>query len=203
MANQVEPITDIDADNEQMLVDRARLGDRHAFDLLVIRYQSRLLQLVSRLVPNQSDALDVLQDTFVKAYRSLASFRGESAFYTWLYRIAVNTAKNHVAARGKEGRDVSYDDGGQDMEHHAVFHDLGSPDAETDAQQLQVAILDAIDRLPEDLKRALTLRELEGLSYEDIAQTMQCPIGTVRSRIFRARDQVIQEVSVRFPETFL
>jgi RNA polymerase sigma-70 factor (ECF subfamily) len=203
MANQVEPIGNIDADNEQLLVDRARLGDRHAFDLLVIKYQSRLLQLVSRLVPNQSDALDVLQDTFVKAYRSLSSFRGESAFYTWLYRIAVNTAKNHLASRGKEGRDLSYDDGGQEMERHAVFQDHGTPDAEADAQQLQAAILDAIDRLPDDLKRALTLRELEGLSYEDIAQTMNCPIGTVRSRIFRARDQVVQEVSVRFPETFL
>lgn len=203
MTSPVEPIANLDADNEQLLVDRARLGDRHAFDLLVIQYQSRLLQLVSRLVPNQADALDVLQDTFVKAYRSLASFRGDSAFYTWLYRIAVNTAKNHLAARAKEGRDLSYDADGQEMDRHASLHDLGSPDAETDAQQLQGAILDAIERLPEDLKRALTLRELEGMSYDDIAQTMQCPIGTVRSRIFRARDQVVQEVSSRFPETFL
>jgi len=199
----VSPIQTLEADNDQLLVDRARLGDRHAFDLLVLKYQSRLLTLVTRLLPNQSDALDVLQDTFVKAYRSLNTFRGESAFYTWLYRIAVNTAKNHMASRQKESRDLSMDDDQTDADQYAVFQDLGSPDAEAGAEQLQGAILDAIERLPEDLRQALTLRELEGLSYEEIAQAMHCPIGTVRSRIFRARDQVIHEVSERFPGTFL
>lgn len=203
MTQPAAPIQTLEADNDQLLVDRARLGDRHAFDLLVLKYQSRLLTLVTRLLPNQSDALDVLQDTFVKAYRSLNTFRGESAFYTWLYRIAVNTAKNHMAARQKESRDISMDADHADADSHAVFQDLGSPDAEAGAEQLQAAILDAIERLPEDLRQALTLRELEGLSYDEIAQAMDCPIGTVRSRIFRARDQVIQEVSERFPGTFL
>lgn len=203
MTQPVSPIQTLEADNDQLLVDRARLGDRHAFDLLVLKYQSRLLMLVTRLLPNQSDALDVLQDTFVKAYRSLNTFRGESAFYTWLYRIAVNTAKNHMAARQKEARDLSMDEEHADADQHRVFQDLSSPDAEAGAEQLQSAILDAIERLPEDLRQALTLRELEGLSYEQIAHAMDCPIGTVRSRIFRARDQVIHEVSERFPGTFL
>lgn len=203
MTQPASPIQTLEADNDQLLVDRARLGDRHAFDLLVLKYQSRLLLLVTRLLPNQSDALDVLQDTFVKAYRSLNTFRGESAFYTWLYRIAVNTAKNHMAARQKESRDISIDTEHADADSLAVFQDLASPDSEAGAEQLQAAILDAIEQLPEDLRQALTLRELEGLSYEEIAQAMDCPIGTVRSRIFRARDQVIHEVSERFPGTFL
>ena len=195
------PVQKVEADNDQLLVDRARLGDRHAFDLLVLKYQSRLLSLVSRLVSNQSDALDVLQDTFVKAYRSLNTFRGESAFYTWLYRIAVNTAKNHLAARAKESKDISVDDEGTG--ELAVRQDLSAPEEEAGADELQRAILHSIEQLPDDLKQALTLRELEGMSYHEIALAMNCPIGTVRSRIFRARDHIVQEISQKFPGTFL
>ena len=195
------PVQKVEAENHQLLVDRARLGDRHAFDLLVLKYQSRLLSLVNRLVSNQSDALDVLQDTFVKAYRSLHTFRGESAFYTWLYRIAVNTAKNHLASKLKESKDVSVDD--EATGELSVLQDFSAPDEEAGAEELQRAILHAIEQLPDDLKQALTLRELEGMSYDEIALAMNCPIGTVRSRIFRARDHVVQEISQQFPGTFL
>jgi RNA polymerase sigma-70 factor (ECF subfamily) len=195
------PVQKVEADNDQLLVDRARLGDRHAFNLLVLKYQSRLLSLVSRLVSNQSDALDVLQDTFVKAYRSLNTFRGESAFYTWLYRIAVNTAKNHLAARARESKDISVDDEG--IGELGVLQDLAAPEEEAGAEELQRAILHSIEQLPDDLKQALTLRELEGMSYDEIALAMNCPIGTVRSRIFRARDHIVQEISQKFPGTFL
>jgi RNA polymerase sigma-70 factor (ECF subfamily) len=195
------PVQKVEAENDQLLVDRARLGDRHAFDLLVLKYQSRLLSLVNRLVSNQSDALDVLQDTFVKAYRSLHTFRGESAFYTWLYRIAVNTAKNHLASNLKEAKDVSVDD--EATGELSVLQDFSAPDEEAGAEELQRAILHAIEQLPDDLKQALTLRELEGMSYDEIALAMNCPIGTVRSRIFRARDHVVQEISQQFPGTFL
>ena len=195
------PVQKVEAEDDQLLVDRARLGDRHAFDLLVLKYQSRLLSLVNRLVSNQSDALDVLQDTFVKAYRSLHTFRGESAFYTWLYRIAVNTAKNHLASKLKESKDVSVDD--EATGELSVLQDFSAPDEEAGAEELQRAILHAIEQLPDDLKQALTLRELEGMSYDEIALAMNCPIGTVRSRIFRARDHVVQEISQQFPGTFL
>ena len=195
------PVQKVEAENDQLLVDRARLGDRHAFDLLVLKYQSRLLSLVNRLVSNQSDALDVLQDTFVKAYRSLHTFRGESAFYTWLYRIAVNTAKNHLASKLKESKDVSVDD--EATGELSVLQVFSAPDEEAGAEELQRAILHAIEQLPDDLKQALTLRELEGMSYDEIALAMNCPIGTVRSRIFRARDHVVQEISQQFPGTFL
>ncbi len=195
------PVQKVEAENDQLLVDRARLGDRHAFDLLVLKYQSRLLAVTTRLVSNRSDALDVLQDTFVKAFRSLDTFRGESAFYTWLYRIAVNTAKNHLASKLKEPRGVSTDE--DVATDQSVLHDLGAPDEEAVAEELQRVILHAIELLPQDLKHALTLRELEGMSYDEIAGAMNCPIGTVRSRIFRAREQVVQEISQKFPGTFL
>ena len=194
------PVQKVEADNDQLLVDRARLGDRHSFDLLVLKYQSRLLSVISRLVSSQSDALDVLQDTFVKAYRSLNTFRSESAFYTWLYRIAVNNAKNHIATRAKESRDISVDDEGSS--ELSVLQDLAAPEEEVGAEELQLAILHSIERLPVDLKQALTFRELEGMSYDEIALAMNCPIGTVRSRIFRARDHVVQEISQKFPGTF-
>jgi RNA polymerase sigma-70 factor (ECF subfamily) len=194
------PVQKAEADNDQLLVDRARLGDRHAFDLLVLKYQSRLFVLVSRMISNNADTLDVLQDTFLKAYRSLNNFRGESAFYTWLYRIAVNTCKNHIMAKAKESKDVSIDDDGA-MEL-SVLQDQSTPDGEFGAEQLQTAILSAIELLPDDLKSALMLRELEGMSYDAIAEAMGCPIGTVRSRIFRARDHLVQDISQKFPGTF-
>ena len=137
----------------------------------------------------------------LKAYRSLNTFRGESAFYTWLYRIAVNTAKNHIAARAKESKDISVDDKG--ASELPVLQDLSAPEDEVRAEELQRAILHSIEQLPDDLKHALTLRELEGMSYDEIALAMGCPIGTVRSRIFRARDHVVQEISQKFPGTFL
>jgi len=165
------PVQKVEAENDQLLVDRARLGDRHAFDLLVLKYQSRLLSLVNRLV------------------------------YTWLYRIAVNTAKNHLASKSKEAKDVSVDD--EATGDLSVLQDFSPPDEEAGAEELQVAILHAIEQLPDDLKQALTLRELEGMSYDEIALAMNCPIGTVRSRIFRARDHVVQEISQQFPGTFL
>ena len=194
------PVQKVEAENDQLLVDRARLGDRHAFDLLVLKYQSRLLSVVGRLVSNQSDAMDVLQDTFVKAFRSLNTFRGESALYTWLYRIAVNTAKNHLTTRVKEAKDVPFD--GDGTGEVLALQDIAAPEEEAGAEELQRAILHSIEQLPEDLKHALTLRELEGMSYDQIATAMNCPIGTVRSRIFRARDHVIQEISRKFPGTF-
>ena len=194
------PVQKVEAENDQLLVDRARLGDRHAFDLLVLKYQSRLLSVVGRLVSNQSDAMDVLQDTFVKAFRSLNTFRGESALYTWLYRIAVNTAKNHLTTRVKEAKDVPFDGDGTGAV--LALQDIAAPEEEAGAEELQRAILHSIEQLPEDLKHALTLRELEGMSYDQIATAMNCPIGTVRSRIFRARDHVIQEISRKFPGTF-
>ncbi|NBS11102.1 MAG: sigma-70 family RNA polymerase sigma factor [Gammaproteobacteria bacterium] len=198
-----QPDPSRDLNNDQLLVDRAKSGDRHAFDLLVLKYQSRLLSLVTRLVSNPSDALDVVQETFVKAYRSLDSFRGDSAFYTWLYRIAVNTAKNYVASMAKAKADISMDAlvGGTD--HLPSFQDMGSPDQQSSTDQLQVAILDAIEQLPEELREALTLRELEGMSYEEIADRMQCPIGTVRSRIFRARESVVTQIQAKFPGTYV
>ena len=152
------------------------------------------------MVSNQADTLDVLQDTFLKAYRSLNNFRGESAFYTWLYRIAINTCKNHIMAKAKESKDVSIDDDG--ARELSVLHDLSTPDGEFGAEQLQAAILSAIELLPDDLKSALILRELEGMSYDAIAEAMGCPIGTVRSRIFRARDHLVQDISQKFPGTF-
>lgn len=199
--NQPDPSKDLN--NDQLLVDRAKSGDRHAFDLLVLKYQSRMLSLVTRIVPNPSDALDVVQETFVKAYRSLESFRGDSAFYTWLYRIAVNTAKNYAISSVKTQSDVSMDAlvGGTD--HLPSFQDVGSPDQQSATDQLHVAILDAIERLPEELRQALTLRELEGMSYEEIADQMQCPIGTVRSRIFRARESVVTQIQSKFPGTYV
>jgi len=199
--NQYDSVKD--PNNDQLLVDRAKAGDRHAFDLLVLKYQSRMLSLATRMLPNPSDALDVVQETFVKAYRSLDSFRGESAFYTWLYRIAVNTAKNQMASTIKSQQDVSMESMVGGTDHLVAFQDDDSPDQQSSTDQLQVAILDAIERLPEDLRQALTLRELEGLSYDEIADAMHCPIGTVRSRIFRARETVVNEIQTKFPGTYV
>ena len=203
MANSVTLVQKIEADSDHLLVDRARSGDRHAFDLLVLKYQSRLLTVVMRLVANQNDALDVLQDTFIKVYRSLQSFRGESAFYSWLYRIAVNTAKNHLASKAREPFGSLTTDDLKETDRLTGFQDQATPDDLVQADELQLAILDAIECLPEDLRYALTLREIEGMSYEDIAQAMNCPIGTVRSRIFRARDQVVLSLSEKFQGTLL
>ncbi|MFB9885932.1 RNA polymerase sigma factor RpoE [Balneatrix alpica] len=177
-------------DADAALVQRAKQGDTRAYDLLVIKYQHRILALVRRFV-GDADALDVAQEAFIKAYRSLANFREDSAFYTWLYRIAVNTAKNYLAARGRRppSADVDVDDA-QHLEVGAPLHDHSTPEQELNKERVQQVIRTTLAQLPEELRVALTLREFDGLSYEDIAQIMDCPVGTVRSRIFRAREAI-------------
>ncbi len=176
-----------DRDIDQQLVERVQRGDKAAFDLLVVKYQRKIFRLLSRLIRDSAEVEDVAQEAFIKAYRALPNFRGESAFYTWLYRIAINTAKNFLVSQGRraptstetEIEDAeTFDDG----EH---LRDLNTPEAMLLTRQVADAVNRAIDRLPEDLKTAVVLRELEGLSYEEIAETMNCPIGTVRSRIFQ------------------
>ena len=176
---------------DQALVVRVQQGDKKAFDLLVLKYQLRLSKLVSRFLRNQSDVPDVVQEAFIKAYRALPNFRGESAFYTWLYRIAINTAKNHLVAQSRKSPANSIDV--QDAEDYGAsewLKEYASPEREALASELEATIHQAMGDLPSDLREAVTLREIEGLSYEDIAAVMDCPIGTVRSRIFRAREAI-------------
>ncbi|MGY8815194.1 MAG: RNA polymerase sigma factor RpoE [Gammaproteobacteria bacterium] len=180
----------IEADLE--LVNRVKQGDKAAFDLLVIKYQSRIVNLAMRFVRNQADALDITQEAFIKAYRAMPNFRGDSAFYTWLYRITVNTAKNYLAVKSNR-RLPEVDQDPSEMEQmdtSTALKDLETPENLLLTQEIQDTVVRAIDNLPEDLRTAITLRELEGLSYEEIAVTMDCPIGTVRSRIFRAREAI-------------
>ncbi|MDM7857171.1 RNA polymerase sigma factor RpoE [Thiopseudomonas acetoxidans] len=179
------------ADDDRQLVARVQKGDKRAFDLLVLKYQSRILALVVRFVQDSHEAQDVTQEAFVKAYRALGNFRGESAFYTWLYRIAINTAKNYLVSRnrrppasGVDAQDAEFFEG-----EHALKN-IDSPERLLLRDEIDKTVQDSIGKLPEDLRVALTLREYEGLSYEDIAAVMQCPVGTVRSRIFRAREAV-------------
>lgn len=178
-------------ETDQQLVARVQKGDRRAFDLLVVKYQHRILALVNRFVSDFSEAQDVTQEAFVKAYRALPNFRGDSQFYTWMYRIAVNTAKNYLVSRKRRTptRDVDIDDA-EFFAEESSMQDISSPDALLQRDQLKKVVFDAIDELPEELRRAISLRELEGLSYEEIADVMDCPIGTVRSRIFRAREAI-------------
>jgi RNA polymerase sigma-70 factor (ECF subfamily) len=173
------------------LVVRVQQGDKKAFDLLVLKYQLRVSKLVSRFLRNQSDVPDVVQEAFIKAYRALPNFRGESAFYTWLYRIAINTAKNHLVAQSRKNPAGSID--AQDAEDYGAsewLKEYASPEREALAAELESTIHQAITALPSDLREAISLREIEGLSYEEIAAVMDCPIGTVRSRIFRAREAI-------------
>lgn len=178
---------------DQELVERVQQGDKRAFDLLVQKYQHKIVKLISRYVRDPDESLDVAQETFIKAYRALANFRGESAFYTWLYRIAINTAKNHLVALGRRPPDTDIDaaDAVQlDMESSMSLRESDTPEHMALKDEIERTIFQAIDDLPEDLRTAITLRELEGLSYEEIAEAMNCPIGTVRSRIFRAREAI-------------
>lgn len=182
-------MTDNESDRE--LVARVQRGDRKAFDLLVLKYQQRIAKLIGRYVQEPSDVLDVAQETFLKAYRAIPRFRGDSAFYTWIYRIAINTAKNHLAAQARRPQESGID--ATDAEQLVGAPDLkeyGTPEGLALTEEIQQTVIAAIEALPEDLKVAITLRELEGLSYEDIAIAMDCPIGTVRSRIFRAREAI-------------
>lgn len=180
---------------DQRLVERVQKGDKRAFDLLVAKYQHKVLSVIGRFVHDQDEAMDVAQEAFIKAYRALKNFRGDSAFYTWIYRIAVNTAKNHLVSRGRrppgsdvEIEDAEYYDGG------VALHETSSPESNLLRDELEKVIYDAIAALPDDLKTAVTLREFDGLSYEEIADVMDCPVGTVRSRIFRGREAIDNSV---------
>ncbi|TWI58782.1 RNA polymerase sigma factor RpoE [Pseudomonas duriflava] len=178
-------------EQDQQLVERVQRGDKRAFDLLVLKYQHKILGLIVRFVHDAQEAQDVAQEAFIKAYRALGNFRGDSAFYTWLYRIAINTAKNHLVARGRRppDSDVSAEDAEFYEGDHAL-KDIESPERSLLRDEIESTVHRTIQQLPEDLRTALTLREFEGLSYEDIANVMQCPVGTVRSRIFRAREAI-------------
>jgi len=182
-------------ESDQQLVERVQKGDRRAFDVLVLKYQHRIYSLVSRFVRDSDEIQDVVQEAFIKAYRALPAFRGDSAFYTWLYRIAINTAKNYLVSRSRRppGADVEIEDA-EFMEGADALRDVADPESQMMTEQLRVAIDRAISALPEDLRTALTLREFEGMSYEEIATVMNCPVGTVRSRIFRAREAVDAEI---------
>jgi RNA polymerase sigma-70 factor (ECF subfamily) len=185
-----------DRDIDQQLVERVQRGDKAAFDLLVVKYQRKIFRLLSRLIRDTAEIEDVAQEAFVKAYRALPNFRGDSAFYTWLYRIAINTAKNYLVSQGRRAptstqADVEDAETFDDGDH---LRDLNTPDSMLVTKQVAEAVNRAIDQLPEDLRTAIVLRELEGLSYEEIAESMQCPIGTVRSRIFRAREAIALEL---------
>lgn len=176
---------------DQALVERVQQGDKQAFDILVLKYQNKIIQLAYRYVHDHDEALDVAQEAFVKAYKSLDNFRGDSAFFTWIYRIAINTAKNHLVASGRrpprtdlDAQEAEQYDGAEGLREYAT------PEHVVLRDELKETIATAINELPDDLRTAITLRELEGLSYEEIAQAMDCPIGTVRSRIFRARDAI-------------
>ena len=176
---------------DAQLVKRVQKGDKKAFDLLVLKYQQRIIKLVSRYVRDPTDALDVAQDAFLKAYRALPNFRGDSAFYTWLYRIAINTAKNYLVTQSRRPMESeSFRVEGEQVELESMLKDLATPESLLITDEIKEAIAAAIEQLPDDLRTAINLREVEGLSYEEIADVMTCPIGTVRSRIFRAREAI-------------
>lgn len=181
-----------DREVDQQLVERAQRGDKHAFELLVSKYQRKLARLLSRFIRDPAEVEDVAQEAFIKAYRALPSFRGDSAFYTWLYRIGINTAKNYLVALGRRAPTTTefdseeaenFDDGDQ-------LRDMNTPEAEMMSKQIAATVNQTMEELPDELRTAITLREIEGMSYEDIATVMNCPIGTVRSRIFRARETI-------------
>jgi RNA polymerase sigma-70 factor (ECF subfamily) len=178
---------------DQQLVQRVKAGDKRAFDLLVKKYQHKIIALISRYVYDHHEAQDVAQEAFIKAYRALPKFRGDSAFYTWLYRIAINTAKNHLVARARKPTNVDVDDA-QFFEGDNQLKDIATPENELYKDELDLVIKRTLSKLPEDLRMALTLREFDGMSYEEIAGVMDCPVGTVRSRIFRAREAIDKEV---------
>lgn len=185
-----------DRELDQQLVERVQRGEKRAFDLLVSKYQKRLGRLLSRFIKDSADVEDVTQEAFVKAYRALPSFRGESAFYTWLYRIGINTAKNFLVSNGRKPvvkTDVE-DEDGEVLDLSSQIPDYHTPEADLMNQQILAVVNQAVEALPEELRTAITLREMDGLSYEEIAQVMGCPIGTVRSRIFRAREAIATQL---------
>jgi len=183
-------------DIDQQLVERAQQGDKHAFELLVSKYQRKLGRLLSRFIRDAGEVEDVTQEAFIKAYRALPSFRGDSAFYTWLYRIGINTAKNYLASMGRRApTSTNYDsEEAEAFDDSEQLRDLNTPDNVLMSKQIAKSVNQSMDRLPEELKAAIMLREIEGMSYEDIAKIMDCPIGTVRSRIFRAREAIADQL---------
>lgn len=180
---------------DQQLVVRAQHGDQHAFGLLVSKYQRKLERLLSRLIRDPAEVEDVAQETFIKAYRALGSFRGDSAFYTWLYRIGINTAKNYLVSQGRRtpARDIDSEEA-EGYEEGGLLRDNDTPERVLFSKQIGATVNSAMDALPDELRTAIMLREIEGMSYEDIAKIMDCPIGTVRSRIFRAREAVAEKL---------
>jgi RNA polymerase sigma-70 factor (ECF subfamily) len=184
-----EPLMGEELDEE--LVRRVQRGDKKAFDALVIKYQHKIAQLINRYVKDHHEAMDVAQETFIKAYRALPGFRGESAFYTWLYRIAINTAKNHLSMRSRRPSDDEIDiEDAEQFEGGTRLRSYETPESHLLTDEIAAVIQDALQSLPEELRSAITLREFDGLSYDEIAQVMGCPVGTVRSRIFRAREAI-------------
>ncbi|ABE58979.1 MULTISPECIES: RNA polymerase sigma factor RpoE [Chromohalobacter] len=183
-------------ETDHQLVERAQKGDTRAFDLLVKKYQHKIIGLIGRYVHDPAEVQDVAQEAFIKAYRALGKFRSESAFYTWMYRIAINTAKNHLVSRGRRppGSDMDIVDA-EVLDHSGRLSDIDTPEAALQRDQLEAVVFEVIENLPEDLRTAITLREMDGLAYEDIANIMQCPVGTVRSRIFRAREAVDKAIA--------
>ncbi len=182
-------------ESDQQLVERVQAGDKQAFNLLVLKYQHKIAGLVSRFIHDADEVQDVTQEAFIKAYKALANFRGDSQFYTWLYRIAINTAKNYLVARKRRppGSDVDVADA-MHFDDAVLLKDNATPERNIMTEQLQEVVNSSIKELPEDLRSALTLREFDGLSYEEIADVMNCPVGTVRSRIFRAREAIDKEI---------
>jgi RNA polymerase sigma-70 factor (ECF subfamily) len=181
---------------DQLLVERVQRGDKKAFELLVIKYQRKLMRLVSRLVRDQAEAEDVVQEAFIKAYRALPQFRGESAFYTWLYRIGINTAKNYLVTQGRRAP-TSTETNAEEAETFddaEQLRDINTPESMLATKQIAATVNIAMESLPEELRVAISLREIEGLSYDEIAEAMGCPIGTVRSRIFRAREAIAEKL---------
>ena len=186
---------DSSRDADQELVRRVQRGDSAAFDLLVRKYQHRIVALIGRYVGDWSECQDVAQEAFLRAYRALGNFRGDAQFYTWMHRIAVNTAKNHLVAAGRRPPNADIDVGDAEQFDSGIrLRDNDTPERELMRQELEQTVMRAVQALPDELREAITLREVEGMSYEDIAQKMDCPIGTVRSRIFRARDAIDQEL---------
>ena len=177
------------------LVKRVQAGDKTAFDILVQKYQHKVVNLISRFVSDQAECYDIAQDSFIKAYRAIGNFRGDSQFYTWLYRIAANTAKNHLASRARKSPNYTVDvEDAEHFEGESGLKEYTTPENLLLSEEIEKTVFQAIEDLPDDLKSAITLREIEGLSYEEIAEVMDCPIGTVRSRIFRARDSIDKEL---------
>ena len=184
-----------DNESDLALVERVQKGEKRAFDLLVRKYQHKVIGVISRYVSDWSECQDVAQEAFMRAYRAMAAFRGDSQFYTWMYKIATNTAKNHLVSQGRRppADDIAIDDAVQ-LDGGMRLKDRATPEHELMRQEIEQTVFDTVEQLPDDLKMAITLREVDGLSYEEIAEKMNCPIGTVRSRIFRARDAIDQKL---------